>query len=47
MYNKSEAALGFVGHTDTVEYTSGWTYEKFSLTKENGKVYGLGVCDMK
>lgn len=47
MYNKKEANLGFVGHTDTVEYTDGWNYEKFALTKENGNLYGLGVCDMK
>lgn len=47
MYNKKDAGLGFVGHTDTVEYTDGWKYEKFNLTKENDKLYGLGVCDMK
>lgn len=47
MYNKDEVGLGFVGHTDTVEYTDGWCYDKLSLTKEDGKLYGLGVCDMK
>lgn len=47
MSNKKETSLGFLGHTDTVEFTDGWKYEKFALTKENNKIYGLGVCDMK
>ncbi len=47
MSNKDETALGFLGHTDTVEFTDGWKYEKFALTKVNNKIYGLGVCDMK
>ena len=47
MSNKKESAIGFVGHTDTVEYTDGWKYDKFTVTKENNRLYGLGVCDMK
>ena len=47
MYNKKEASLGFLGHTDTVEFTDNWKYEKFDLTKIGNKIYGLGVCDMK
>lgn len=47
MSNKEETSLGFLGHTDTVEFTAGWEYEKFSLTKIKNKIYGLGVCDMK
>lgn len=47
MYNNEDAGIGFVGHTDTVEFTDSWKYEKFSLTKKDGKLYGLGVCDMK
>ena len=47
MKNQKEAALGFVGHTDTVEYTNGWDYEKFSVTKQGNQLYGLGICDMK
>lgn len=47
MSNKDENSLGFLGHTDTVEFTEGWKYEKFALTKVNNKIYGLGVCDMK
>lgn len=47
MSNKEETSLGFLGHTDTVEFVDGWKYEKFGLTKINDKIYGLGVCDMK
>ncbi len=47
MSNKEETSLGFLGHTDTVEFTEGWKYEKFALTKVEDKIYGLGVCDMK
>ena len=47
MSNKEETSLGFLGHTDTVQFTDGWEYEKFSLTKIKNKIYGLGVCDMK
>ena len=47
MSNKEKSSIGFLGHTDTVEFTEGWQYEKFKLTKESDKIYGLGVCDMK
>lgn len=47
MSNKENSALGFLGHTDTVEFTEGWEYNPFELTKVNDKLYGLGVCDMK
>ena len=47
MYNKEDAQLGFLGHTDTVEFTDNWKYKKFDLTKIGNKIYGLGVCDMK
>ena len=47
MYNKENAQLGFLGHTDTVEFTDNWKYNKFDLTKIGNKIYGLGVCDMK
>ena len=47
MYNKDITSLGFLGHTDTVEFTDGWKYEKFDLTRKEGNLYGLGVCDMK
>lgn len=39
--------IGFLGHTDTVEYIDGWNTNPFELTKIDNKLYGLGVCDMK
>lgn len=42
-----EQKLGFLGHTDTVEYIEGWNTNPFELTNINNKLYGLGVCDMK
>ena len=47
MGNREEVALGFVGHTDTVEYTNEWKYNPIELTQVGNKLYGLGVCDMK
>lgn len=39
--------IGFLGHTDTVEYIDGWNTNPFELTKIDNKLYGLGTCDMK
>lgn len=39
--------IGFLGHTDTVEYIDGWKTNPFELTKIDNKLYGLGTCDMK
>ena len=39
--------LGFLGHTDTVEYIDGWNTNPFELTEKDNKLYGLGVADMK
>lgn len=39
--------LGFIGHTDTVDFTDGWSTNPFILAEKNGLLYGLGVCDMK
>jgi len=39
--------LGFLGHTDTVEYIDGWNTNPLELTKVGNKLYGLGTCDMK
>ena len=41
------AKIGFLGHTDTVEYIEGWNTNPFELTKIEDKLYGLGTCDMK
>ena len=36
------------GHTDTVPYDEGkWTYDPFSLTEADARLYGLGTSDMK
>lgn len=39
--------LGFLGHTDTVEYIEGWKSNPFELIEKQNKLYGLGVADMK
>jgi acetylornithine deacetylase len=44
---KENQKLGFLGHTDTVEYIEGWNTNPLELTKINNKLYGLGTCDMK
>lgn len=38
--------IGFLGHTDTVEYIDEFK-NPFNLTLKDGKLYGLGSCDMK
>ena len=40
-------SVGFLGHTDTVEYIEGWNTNPFELAEKCGKLFGLGVCDMK
>lgn len=47
MYIGENPSLGFLGHTDTVEVIDGWENDPFELTLKDGKVYGLGSCDMK
>ncbi len=45
-----EGADGLVlaGHTDTVPYDAGaWQSDPFTLTERDGRLYGLGVADMK
>ena len=38
--------LGFLGHTDTVEYIEEFK-NPFDLKFKDGSIYGLGTCDMK
>ena len=45
--NKKNCNIGFLGHTDTVSYSNDWSFNPLELTEENGKLYGLGTCDMK
>ncbi len=42
-----EQPIGFLGHTDTVSCSDNWKTNPFELVENGGKLYGLGVCDMK
>ncbi len=36
------------GHTDTVPFDDAhWSQSPFALTERDGRLYGLGTCDMK
>jgi len=40
--------LVLAGHTDTVPFDEGrWNHDPFQLTRADGRLYGLGTCDMK
>jgi acetylornithine deacetylase/succinyl-diaminopimelate desuccinylase family protein len=39
--------LNFCGHTDTVPVVDGWDSDPFSPVEKEGRLYGLGACDMK
>lgn len=45
-YNSDNPNVGFIGHTDTVDYES-WDGDPFELQEKNDKLIGLGTCDMK
>jgi acetylornithine deacetylase len=45
-YNDPNPNVGFVGHTDTVDYES-WDGDPFTLQEVDNKLIGLGACDMK
>lgn len=47
MSNSDYCNIGFLGHTDTVSYSSDWSYNPFELNESDGKLYGLGTSDMK
>ena len=44
--NSDSSNFGFIGHTDTVDYES-WDGDPFTVREEDGKLIGLGTCDMK
>ena len=44
---KENCKIGFLGHTDTVQSGSDWTYNPLEMTEIYNKLYGLGTCDMK
>ena len=39
--------LNFNGHTDTVPVCEGWDTDPFTPVTREGRMYGLGACDMK
>lgn len=39
--------LHFNGHTDTVPVAEGWDTDPFSPVRKEGRLHGLGSCDMK
>jgi acetylornithine deacetylase/succinyl-diaminopimelate desuccinylase family protein len=39
--------LHFNGHTDTVAVCEGWDTDPFTPVIKDGRLYGLGACDMK
>jgi acetylornithine deacetylase/succinyl-diaminopimelate desuccinylase-like protein len=39
--------LNFDGHTDTVPVVEGWETDPYTPVKREGRLYGLGSCDMK
>jgi succinyl-diaminopimelate desuccinylase len=39
--------LNFCGHTDTIPVVDGWVTDPFKPVKKDGRLYGLGSCDMK
>jgi acetylornithine deacetylase/succinyl-diaminopimelate desuccinylase family protein len=39
--------LNFNGHTDTVPVCEGWDSDPFTPLIREGRLYGLGACDMK
>lgn len=47
-YGRGPGGLVLSGHTDTVPCNpEKWTSDPFTLTERDGKLYGLGTCDMK
>ena len=45
-YNDPNPNIGFIGHTDTVDYES-WDGNPFELYEDGDVLKGLGACDMK
>ena len=45
-YNDINSNIGFIGHTDTVDFES-WDGDPFKLKEDGDKLIGLGSCDMK
>jgi acetylornithine deacetylase/succinyl-diaminopimelate desuccinylase family protein len=45
--NRPGRRFMFNGHTDTVPVSEGWTTNPFEPVEKEGRLYGLGSCDMK
>lgn len=45
--DKSGRRLNWNGHTDTVPVVDGWETDPFTPIIKEGKLFGLGACDMK
>ena len=45
-YNSETPNIGFIGHTDTVDYES-WNGDPFTHQENEDSLIGLGACDMK
>lgn len=45
---EGQGGLVLSGHTDTVPFNADqWHHDPFTLTEQQGRLYGLGICDMK
>jgi acetylornithine deacetylase len=45
---RGPGGLVLAGHTDTVPYDEGaWASDPFTLSERDGRLFGLGICDMK
>jgi acetylornithine deacetylase len=45
---RGPGGLVLAGHSDTVPYDEGaWASDPFTLTERDGRLHGLGICDMK
>ena len=45
--NESGHRLNYNGHLDTVPVVDGWETDPFNPVFKDGKLFGLGACDMK
>jgi acetylornithine deacetylase len=44
---QGEDGLVLSGHSDTVGCEQGWQHDPYGVTQEAGRLYGLGIADMK